>query len=408
MKKLIFLFLIAFMCIMTFALLSCGGDDVTTTADPDLYNVTYELNGGTNNANNPATYNKGDIITLNFPTKEDYMFAGWFTDSALTNEIKEIMGREENLTLYAKWVPYEEVIEFFINDDGEYHIKRFYKNVKTLIIPSSYKGTSISQIEFADFNNCKILEEIFISSSITSILYENGGPYTGCTSLKRIVVEEGNPSYKSVDGVLYSKDGKKLIWYPSAKTDETYDIPQGTEVIGKCAFIENPYITNINIPSSVKEINGIYRCTALKSLKIPDGATKLSGLSSCTALESLEIPDSVTEIESFYGCSSLKSITLPSNIEFIGEYAFYQTSLESIVIPSGVKSIGNFAFYDCQSLKSIVIPESVTHMSSVSIYEGCSSSLTVYCEAESKPESWDENWDQYVDTVVWGHKESKK
>ena len=57
MKKLIYSILILFMCIMTLALLSCGGeDDTATTADPDLYNITYELNGGTNNENNPATY----------------------------------------------------------------------------------------------------------------------------------------------------------------------------------------------------------------------------------------------------------------------------------------------------------------------------------------------------------------
>jgi len=384
MKKLIFSILIILLCISSLSLISCGGeDDTTTTADPDLFNITYELNGGTNNENNPVTYRRGDIITLSFPTKEDYMFLGWFTDSTFTNEVKEINGREENLTLYAQWIPYESVIEFYLNDDGEYRIKRFDKNVKTLIIPSTYKGTPISEIQFADFYNCKILEEIFIPNSITSILGKNEGPYIGCTSLKRIIVEEGNPSYKSVNGVLYSKDGKKLIWYPSAKTDKTYDILEGTEFIGVNAFLDNPYITNLNIPSSVKDIYTI---------------------SGCTALESLVIPDNVSRLETLSKCTSLKNITLSSNIEVIPYGAFsYCSSLESIVIPNGIKKIGDYAFSYCPLLESITIPESVERMSSTSI-KYCSDRLTVYCEAESKPESWDENWDKYVNTVVWGYK----
>ena len=34
--------------------------------------------------------------------------------------------------------------------------------------------------------------------------------------------------------------------------------------------------------------------------------------------------------------------------------------------------------------------------------------LTVYCEAESKPEGWDENWCVGAKEIVWGHKEGKR
>ena len=46
------------------------------------YTITYELNGGTNDMFNPASYTIGDTpIILQEPTKADYTFGGWYTDS---------------------------------------------------------------------------------------------------------------------------------------------------------------------------------------------------------------------------------------------------------------------------------------------------------------------------------------
>ena len=387
MKKIIFSIMIIILCTCT--LISCNGSDTTTTESTTTnnniayeYKITYELDDGINNENNPSGYNSGETVSLDFPTKEDYMFAGWYTDSSLTTEITEIKGREENITLYAKWIPLEDAFRLFLTDDG-YTLDRFYNNAKTVIIPSTYKGLPIAKISLDAFFDRTKMEEIFIPSNITSIFQR--GQFSGCSSLRSITVDEGSTSFKSVDGVLYSKDGKTLICYPEAKMDKTFDIPQGTEVIAENAFSNNPYIVNINIPDSV---------------------TKIFQISYCTALESLVIPESVTQIENFSGCNSIKSITLSSNIEIIPYGAFmYCSSLESVVIPNGVKGIGDFAFCYCSSLKSITIPESVERMSSTSIYKDCSEMLTVYCEAESKPDSWDEHWNQYVNKVIWGYTE---
>ena len=45
--------------------------------NPIEYNITYELNGGTNNSNNPTTYNVLYEKTLNYPTKVGFQFLGW-------------------------------------------------------------------------------------------------------------------------------------------------------------------------------------------------------------------------------------------------------------------------------------------------------------------------------------------
>lgn len=67
------------------------------------YTVTYNLNGGTNDADNPATFVSGDLpITLDDATKASNTFGGWFTDLGLTNEV-ETISETGNVTLYAKF-----------------------------------------------------------------------------------------------------------------------------------------------------------------------------------------------------------------------------------------------------------------------------------------------------------------
>ncbi|MBQ8393667.1 MAG: InlB B-repeat-containing protein, partial [Clostridia bacterium] len=81
MKKLIFTILIILLCLTSFMLVSCDEEEDTTTVKPPEFSITYELNGGTNSVDNPLTYKKGDVVTLNNPTKDNYYFKGWYTDA---------------------------------------------------------------------------------------------------------------------------------------------------------------------------------------------------------------------------------------------------------------------------------------------------------------------------------------
>lgn len=64
------------------------------------YTVTYNLNGGKNNSQNPASY-YGKTITLKNPTRAGYTFAGWYRDKGFTSKITSFSSG--NQTLYAKW-----------------------------------------------------------------------------------------------------------------------------------------------------------------------------------------------------------------------------------------------------------------------------------------------------------------
>ena len=68
------------------------------------YSITYVLNGGTNNNDNPSIYTMLDTITLNAPTKDRYAFAGWYETEEFEGEPTTIInGRTGDITLYAKW-----------------------------------------------------------------------------------------------------------------------------------------------------------------------------------------------------------------------------------------------------------------------------------------------------------------
>ena len=59
-----------------------------------LYSITYNLNGGENNVNNPNGYASGETVVLQNATKTGYTFAGWFTESDFVNQKQTILGDE--------------------------------------------------------------------------------------------------------------------------------------------------------------------------------------------------------------------------------------------------------------------------------------------------------------------------
>ena len=68
------------------------------------FTIKYELNEGQMYTTS-ATYKEGTTVTLPNPTKENYIFEGWYTtanfkeDSKITKDLTV----EKNITLYAKW-----------------------------------------------------------------------------------------------------------------------------------------------------------------------------------------------------------------------------------------------------------------------------------------------------------------
>lgn len=74
---------------------------------PDLpieWKITYELNGGENEASNPVSYRTGTAAELKAATREGYTFLGWYKDAEFTEKVDNIEADfKGDITLYAKW-----------------------------------------------------------------------------------------------------------------------------------------------------------------------------------------------------------------------------------------------------------------------------------------------------------------
>lgn len=200
-----------------------------------------------------------------------------------------------------------------------------------IILSSRHKKSKIVSIEDRAFEDSKNLVEIVIPNSVSCIGVES---LSNCSSLKLIVIEDGNPVYDSRENcnAIIETKTNTLVFGCMSTT-----IPQSITTIGSEAFYGCDSLVFISIPESVKSIG--------------DGA-----FLKCTSLEMITIPGNVLTIGigAFEKCYLLDSVVISEGVERIGDGAFIECfSLSSITIPRSVKYIGDWVFDSCTSLSSI-------------------------------------------------------
>ena len=281
-----------------------------------------------------------------------------------------------------------------------------------LVIPSKVEngGTTYTVTTIADqaFDWCSELESVTIPSSITTI---GNNIFKSCAYITEIIVDGGNTAYSSKDGVLFNKDKTELIYYPANKTG-AYTIPNTVTIIGDGAFKYcGEHLTAVTIQNSVTTIgaSAFEGCKALTSITIPNSVTSIGdgAFSSCYELDIVTMSNAITSISEnlFSGCK-LTSFEIPSGVTSIESYAFYACDIESLIIPNTVTIIKSNAFQRCRELKKLIIPISVTTVSAFAFSEN--DNLTIYCEAEERPEDWSWSWNLNEKDAIWGYTPSSQ
>lgn len=167
-------------------------------------------------------------------------------------------------------------------------------------------------------------------------------------SLKTI--ESHVPQYKTVDGILYSKDMSALLICPRSKNG-SITIPEGVTEIKAFAFA-NSKIESVSFPDSLKKIekHAFYECSRLKSVDFGNGIEKIGGAMAFafSSIAKLEIPPQVKTIGdgAFYYCDKLKEVKFNEGLQKIGDDAFSRCDLiKNLDFPETLSYIGNRAFH---------------------------------------------------------------
>ena len=116
-------------------------------------------------------------------------------------------------------------------------------------------GINVKSISVATFGNCTNLTDVTVYSEQVDIL---GSQFNSCSALKEFKLKENHSKYNEKDGVLYSKDWKKLYACPPGYEGEL-EIKEGTETTINYSFRSNyPNITKLILPVSIRNIEISY------------------------------------------------------------------------------------------------------------------------------------------------------
>ena len=199
-----------------------------------------------------------------------------------------------------------------------------------------------------------------------------------CAALAAVLVDENNPAYCSIDGVLYRCENgapAELILCPRKNALYKARLALGdaapADAEGAAAFAENmarweqetgvwDTVRDGDAPEKNKNLTAadIAALAGAAVCEIPEGVTRVGEMAfaECPGLYEVTIPDTVTEIAqmAFFKCGNLRSLSLPDGVRTLGPDAFsYCKSLPEIYVPASVREIGHHACYGCSGVTEV-------------------------------------------------------
>jgi len=272
----------------------------------------------------------------------------------------------------------------------------------TITLPESLEKIGASAFAFDRFDELRLpsgVKEIgytaFAKTSVksgkvtipSSVNVIKGNSFDS-SDIREIDVDDNNNNYKSVDGVLFSKDEKKLITYPQAKGDAFCTIPTGVTTIGENSF-GNDYLTQLIIPTTVSKLEdcALWSCRSLRILEVQPTTPPMLGDESLKGVPTdciiivpqgcvqdykkaagwKEFPNIMDEMPSTFVHNGInyKVLSFIDKTADVGENpeATGSITILSQVTNNGVTydviGIGDNAFNDNQKIETIYLPASI-------------------------------------------------
>lgn len=189
--------------------------------------------------------------------------------------------------------------------------------------------------------------------------------FYSCWALQQIEVDENNPNYCDIDGVLYNKDKTRIICCPCdhdtylaekyghAKYDENgYRIEPAAEDANYEQYVKD--VLTFVVPSTVETVGELcFNYANMKNVYLPEGlkAIETLGFFEIPLLENVySYKTDVLIAESHYVSDAALGevyLSLPEGLEYIGSDAFsYNQAMNYMFIPESVTYIGHHAFWD--------------------------------------------------------------
>ena len=233
--------------------------------------------------------------------------------------------------------------------------------------------TILEALQEGCFRNCTKIESFVLPGSSSYTI--DSSIFNGCNNCTSVTIDNEDLSiYKSVDGVVYEKDGDNLIfvYYPKGKEETSYTFPENTVKINA---IYSDYLKEINILQNVDDCRygSFLNCSAIENISVDAGNLKYQSIDgvlfSKDGKELIYYPckkdvgndgtfivnNSIEVLAPvvFYGNKSLKKVVLNEKNTVLSVFAFADTSVEEINIPSTFSSFTNRALAYIPNLKTI-------------------------------------------------------
>ena len=215
-------------------------------------------------------------------------------------------------------------------------------------------GDGVTSIGNEAFAYCYNLTEIRLGRNVSTI---GEWAFRSCSKVKNITVDGANSTYASIDGDLYTKDGKTLLQYAIGKPETTIIIPDQVTVISRGAFRYCKTITDINIGDNVLGVGGwaFAECANLTSISFGKGVNFIDD-SAFDDTKLLTI--TVDEENTAYMAENNVLYSFANGNKYLCLYSARNTA-ETFIVPDDVYCINRYAFENCDDLQNVVVGQNV-------------------------------------------------